>query len=353
MTAAMDRNTVVGVFHDRADAEGAVTALRQAGFREDQIGVVARGNEHDVASSADEQTGSHAGSGAVAGLMAGAGIGGLVGLGIIAGVIPVLGPIIAGGTLATILANAAGGAALAGLAGGLVGAGIPEDEARYYQDEFEAGRTLVTVKADGRTDDAIRILRSHNAYDMQTSPSRESTSGSAPHANASYTKTNTGAAPLAAETHHANADYTKTTPSAGSSTASTSGGQTIELKEEELTARKTPVQTGEVRVHKEVVTEHKTLEVPVQREEVVIERRAVSGGHASTGDIREGEEIRIPVKEEQVSVEKHAVVKEEVNVGKRVVNETQKVAGDVRHEEVRIEQKGDVDVRNQGGSGQS
>jgi len=53
----------------------------------------------------------------------------------------------AGGTLAAILASAAGGAAAAGIAGALVGLGIPEDEAKHYDSEFQAGRTIVTVKA--------------------------------------------------------------------------------------------------------------------------------------------------------------------------------------------------------------
>src|SRR5512135_3356197 len=47
-----------------------------------------------------------------------------------------------------------------------------------------------------------------------------------------------------------------------------------------------------------------TIQVPVQREEMVIERQT------PTGELVE--EIRIPVSEEQVTVEKRPVVKEEV-----------------------------------------
>ena len=54
----------------------------------------------------------------------------------LAGVIPVIGPAIAGGTLGIMLSNAAAGAGIAGLIGALVGAGIPEYEATYYQDEL-------------------------------------------------------------------------------------------------------------------------------------------------------------------------------------------------------------------------
>jgi len=83
MTAAKDRTTVVGVFHDRADADRAVDELRKAGFRNDQIGVVAKRDKTHGDTAVDDE-GSEAGSGAVAGMLAGAGIGGLVGLGIIA-----------------------------------------------------------------------------------------------------------------------------------------------------------------------------------------------------------------------------------------------------------------------------
>jgi uncharacterized protein (TIGR02271 family) len=122
--------------------------------------------------------------------------------------------------------------------------------------------------------------------------------------------------------------------------ARTAEGARIEVREEELQAHKQFVETGEVRIRKEVVTEHRTLEVPVQREEVVIER------HAPTGE--PVEEIRIPVREEQITVEKWPVVKEEVMVGKRVVEGTERVGGEVHREEVRVEHEGDVDVRGNG-----
>jgi hypothetical protein len=164
--AVSTRSTVVGVFNDRQHANAAVEDLKRVGFRDDQIGVASR--HTDTGEMTTSEQGSKAEEGAVMGVLAGAGLGGLVGLGILAGMIPAVGPVIAGGTLATILANAAGGAALAGLAGALVGAGIPEEEAHYYQTEFEAGRIIVTIKADGRFDEATAILRRHGAYDMHT-----------------------------------------------------------------------------------------------------------------------------------------------------------------------------------------
>jgi len=48
--------------------------------------------------------------------------------------------------------------------------------------------------------------------------------------------------------------------------------RTLRLHEEQLQVSKERVQTGEVQVHKRVVTELRTMQVPVQREEVVVER---------------------------------------------------------------------------------
>ena len=84
--------------------------------------------------------------------------------------------------------------------------------------------------------------------------------------------------------------------------------------------------------------------MPVTREEVVIERHPASGRPAA-GSIKEGEEIRVPLTEEEVRVEKRPVVKEEISVGKRKVQETETVRDTVRREEARIEEKGAARVR--------
>jgi uncharacterized protein (TIGR02271 family) len=119
--------------------------------------------------------------------------------------------------------------------------------------------------------------------------------------------------------------------------------RTIQLHEEQLRARKEPVQTGEVQVRKEVQTRHETIDVPVEREEVVIDRRPASG-RATDADFRT-EEIRVPVTREEVHVEKTPVVKEEVTVGKRKVQDTKKVSGTGRKEELKVDQEGKAKVR--------
>ena len=161
------RSTVVGVFEDRLHANNAITDLHQTGFTESQIGVAMR-HADDVGDTTDKGHDSHAPSGALTGALTGLGLGALAGLGVLAGVIPVVGPAIAAGTLGVILSNAAAGAGIAGLVGALVGAGIPEHEANYYQDEFEAGRVIVTVAAADRAEEAATILRRNGAYDMSS-----------------------------------------------------------------------------------------------------------------------------------------------------------------------------------------
>jgi len=116
--------------------------------------------------------------------------------------------------------------------------------------------------------------------------------------------------------------------------------RTLKLHEERLKVNKTSQSAGTATIRKEVHTEHQQVTVPVQREELVIERHAVN--KAVSGDpIRaEDREVRIPLREEKVTVGKETVLKEEVSVGKRTVTENKTVGADVRKEEVVVETEG-------------
>ncbi len=157
-------STVVGVFDEQSDADEAIIDLGKAGFSSEQIGVVARNPEGKAVARNRGDSETHAGNGAVTGAVAGAGIGGLVGLGVLAGIIPVIGPAIAAGTLGVILSNAAGGATLAGLGGALMGWGVPEEHAKYYDGQLQSGRVVVTVHAEDDCDKARTIMESHGGY---------------------------------------------------------------------------------------------------------------------------------------------------------------------------------------------
>jgi len=138
---------------------------------------------------------------------------------------------------------------------------------------------------------------------------------------------------------------TSTTGTTGTTTTGDTH-QTVQLREEQLQARKTPVQTGSVHLGKDVVEEQRTMDVPVSREEVYIERHPVDRRPADQpiGE-SETESIRVPITEERVQVEKQPVVYEEVGVGKRQTTDHQQVSETIRREEARIETEGDVDVR--------
>src|SRR3954452_14572192 len=83
--AAKQVSTVVGVFEDRRHADQAVADLKQAGFRDDQIGVAMRHTEGSTEAAAADTADSHAGSGAVTGALTGLGLGALAGLGVLSG----------------------------------------------------------------------------------------------------------------------------------------------------------------------------------------------------------------------------------------------------------------------------
>jgi len=159
-----ERATVVGVFANRALAERALDDLHRAGFNDD-IGFVVRNitNSEIEPDIVQKETAAGAATGAVGGGV----IGGLVGA---AGalLIPGIGSGLAGGILVATLGGAALGAVTGGFFGALTGLGIPEEEARYYQSAFETGRTIVTVRAPGRYQEALAILQNNGAYNATT-----------------------------------------------------------------------------------------------------------------------------------------------------------------------------------------
>ena len=156
MTTA-GRSTVVAVFDSRAAAERAVDDLERAGFTDQQIGFAMRGEGGGDRGGDAGDRGENAAGGAVAGAATGGVVGGILGA-LAAGLIPGIGPVIAAGILAATLGGAAAGAAAGGLLGALTGLGVPEEEARYYHGEFEQGRPVVTVRADGQYAEASEIL---------------------------------------------------------------------------------------------------------------------------------------------------------------------------------------------------
>ncbi|MBA2285176.1 MAG: YsnF/AvaK domain-containing protein [Ktedonobacteraceae bacterium] len=208
-----------------------------------------------------------------------------------------------------------------GITESLLGMGIAQDEAAYYNSEFEAGRTVVTVNTADRQQEAYDILARSGAYDASNRAGQATTTGAA-----NYAAYDTNVA----QTNETSLDE--------------EGRRRLALREEVLQAEKQRVQAGEVTLHKDVVTEQRSIDVPVTHEEVYIERRPGSG-QASDLPIGQDEVIRVPVTDEQVNVTKQSVVTGEVAIGKRQVQETKTYTDTVKHEEARIEREGDVHVR--------
>jgi hypothetical protein len=149
------RTTAACTFETREQAERAVADLHQAGFMDEHVGWARRDTDApDGTRDVADDAAAGAAAGAVTGSVLGA-AGAVAGMALIPGV----GPFLAGGYLATILTTAGVSAAAGGLLGGLAGLGFEEGEARHYEDEFKSGRTIVTVNAPGRYDEAMAILR--------------------------------------------------------------------------------------------------------------------------------------------------------------------------------------------------
>lgn len=92
--------------------------------------------------------------------------GGIMGsvLGIVGALLlPIIGPAIAGGALVAVLGGATLGAVTGTILGSFVKLGVPEERARHYEEEFHAGRTIVTVYTDHRHQEVLRILAENGA----------------------------------------------------------------------------------------------------------------------------------------------------------------------------------------------
>lgn len=110
----------------------------------------------------------------------------------------------------------------------------------------------------------------------------------------------------------------------------------VPLSQEELTAERRTVDRGQVRIEKDVVEEDVSLDVPVTNEEVHVSRRVVDRDVAPGDATFEGGTIDVPVHGEEVDVQKRSRVREELEISKEAVQNTEHVTGTVRREEARV-----------------
>lgn len=183
--------TVVGLFDTMNEAQSVVQDLVNSGFNRNDIGLTANNSKGDFKDTAKTSTGTtastttdtgtigtdtgatkagdDAGAGAVGGTVVGGALGLLVGIGALA--IPGIGPVVAAGTLATVLGSTALGAGIGagigGIVGALVGMGVPKEDAEYYNEGVRRGGALVTVKAENdKAQSAYDVMQKHGAVDI-------------------------------------------------------------------------------------------------------------------------------------------------------------------------------------------
>jgi hypothetical protein len=143
------KKATFGLADSQAQAVGIFNQLLGSGFSDDDISVLfpdpeeTRHFAHEKRTKGPEGAAAGAGGGAVIG----GALGWLVGIGAVT--IPGVGPFMAAGPIMAALAGAAAGAAAGGLTGALIGIGMPEFEAKQYEERMKGGNILISVHTEG------------------------------------------------------------------------------------------------------------------------------------------------------------------------------------------------------------
>src|ERR1700732_419869 len=166
----MSKTSVFGIVKSHSQAEQIVEGLQSAGFATSEISVLLADThgKHDIGHVKATKAPEGATTGAATGGVTGGVIGLLAGIGALA--IPGVGPFIAAGPIMAALSGAAVGAATGGVAGGLIGLGIPEIEAKRYDEKLRKGNYLIAVHTDESedVDRAKKIFKAAGAEDVST-----------------------------------------------------------------------------------------------------------------------------------------------------------------------------------------
>jgi len=167
----MSKTSVFCIANSHSQAEQIVERLQTSGFDSSEISILLPDTEgkHDIGHVKATKAPEGATTGAATGGVTGGVLGLLAGIGALA--IPGVGPFIAAGPIMAALSGAAIGATTGGVVGGLIGMGIPEIEAKQYEEKLKTGNYLIAVHAhDGdETDRAKEIFKAANAEDITSS----------------------------------------------------------------------------------------------------------------------------------------------------------------------------------------
>ena len=150
-TTGTSNRMVTGLFRDRDSAERAYSSVSSRGYDKDDVNVLMTDETRNRHFAGDDVASTELGSKALEGAGVGSAIGGTVGA-VVAAIaaigtsvlLPGIGLIVAG-PLAAALAGAGAGGLTGGLIGALVGSGIPEEEAKAYEQGLKDGGIVMGV----------------------------------------------------------------------------------------------------------------------------------------------------------------------------------------------------------------
>src|SRR5216110_2195301 len=166
----MSKSSVFCIAKSASQAEQIVEDLQSSGFDPSEISVLMpdTGGKHDFGHVKATKAPEGATTGAVTGGVTGGVLGLLAGIGALA--IPGVGPFIAAGPIMAALSGAAIGGTTGGVVGGLIGLGIPEIEAKRYEEKLKKGNYLIAVHIDENedVDRAKGVFKAASAEDINT-----------------------------------------------------------------------------------------------------------------------------------------------------------------------------------------
>jgi uncharacterized protein (TIGR02271 family) len=138
--------------------------------------------------------------------------------------------------------------------------------------------------------------------------------------------------------------------SVGRDTSGPTTDDAMTRSEEELRVGTAARETGRVRLRKYVTTETQQVTVPVQREEVRVEREPITDANldaATSGPEISEEEHEVTLHEETPVVEKRAVPKERVRMDTETVTDERQVSEEVRKEQIKVDDQDQLRRRDQ------
>lgn len=162
--------SIIGIAESRFEVESAIADLQRSGIPSSDLSVLMpeSGGVPDTGTVKATKAPEGTTAGVVAGGVTGGTLGLLAGIGALA--IPGVGPFIAAGPIMAALSGAAIGATTGGVVGALVGMGIPELEAKVYEDHIKKGGYLVAVHVTNsdQEKEIKEILKRNNLEDVSS-----------------------------------------------------------------------------------------------------------------------------------------------------------------------------------------